>query len=236
MSIAVLSIAFNEEDIIGACVRNWKGKVDKHLVLVSSRSWNEEVLESDRTADIAKKEGAEVIVGYWDSEPEMRNWGLARLYDYDIVLIVDPDELYCEEDQLRIFEAVKNPWDEINRMVRKIPVFAAEKMITYWKTTDYIFDPPDKHKPFIAVDPKKVRFWNKRELMGITKEPPNIEQADLIDVTIHHLSWVKSDEKAKEKINTYSHKEDIPWWWYDKVWKNWTPQPCPEEICGLLRG
>ena len=160
--IAVCSIAHNEEEIIGACVKNWKGKVDKHLVLISSRPWNNEVMESDKTVEIAKREGAEVIVGFWNSEPEMRNWGLARLYDYDYVLIVDPDELYTEEDQKRIITRLNDPFDYINRVMKPLACFRVEKMLTYWKTTDYIFDPPDAHKPFIAVDPKQVRFWNKR--------------------------------------------------------------------------
>lgn len=221
--IAVCTIAYNEADMIGACIRNWKGLVDKHLVLVSSQPWNGIPGESDNTVEIAKKEGAEVIIGYWENEQMQRNWGLARLYDYDYVLIIDPDEFYLKEDQKKIIDRLNNPYDYVNRNTNKLSSFRAGNMITYWKTTNYVFDPPDKHKPFIAVDPKQVRFWNKRELMGITKEPPNIEYSDIIPITIHHLSWVKSDEKVKEKIETYSHNKDIKENWFNDVWLKWKP-------------
>lgn len=251
--IAVCTICFNEEDIIRACIKNWKGLVDKHLVLVSSIAWDGEERENDNTSDIAKQEGAEVIVGYWENEEVMRNWGLARLYDYDYVLIVDPDELYTKEDQQKILKRLNDSYDYVNKVMKPMPAFRAERMITYWKSTDYVFDPPDKHQPFIAVDPKKVRFWDKRELMGITREPIKIEYSELISIIIYHLSWVKSDKKVKEKIDTYSHSKDIIPSWFEEVWIKWNKeslinirpygeksiakyQPAPDEICELLNG
>ncbi len=255
MKIAVCSIAYNEADIIKACILNWKGKVDKHLVLVSSLPWNGAPVESDQTVEIARREGAEVIVGYWENEPMMRNWGLAYLYDYDYVLIVDPDELYTEADQQKILARLADPFDYINRVMSPMRCFRVARMKTYWKNSDYIFDPPDLHKPYIAVDPKQARFWNKRELMGFTKSPFNIERSELIDATIHHFSWMKTDAKVAEKIESYSHAQDIREGWYENVWLAWKPgsdmllrpygsvkgeesiaklEPAPEEIKNLL--
>jgi len=99
MKIAVLTIAYNEEEYIRACIRQFKPL--HHLVLVSTRNWKGVELHN-KTAIIARQEGAEVIEAYWDNETNQRNYGLARLYDYDYVLIVDADEFYTPDDIQKI--------------------------------------------------------------------------------------------------------------------------------------
>jgi len=207
--IAVLTIAYNEPEI-GKCIEQWKGLVDKHLVLISSQPWN-----GVNVGDEGTKENtgdAEVIERFWDTEAQQRDWGLGILRDYDYVLIIDPDEFYTLEDRQKIISSLKGD-----------DAYRAEKMLTYWKTRDYIFDPIDRHKPIIAVNPRKVRFCEHRQTQPFDKSYPFTEQAPLIPVTCHHFSWVHSDEKVKEKIQSYSHAYDIPIDWFEEVWKKWTP-------------
>ena len=252
MKLALCSVAMNEQDIIGAHIKNWQGLVDKHLILVSKTSWEGSETQTDRTVEIARGMGCEVIEDTWKNEAEQRTFGLRVLEDYDFVLIVDPDEFYTKADQKKLIDRLQKPIDYLNRDTRKQPVFVTKNMVTYWKTLDYVFDPPDSHKPIIAVDPKRAYFIDKREVANIGIDSPSINNRQVVDITIHHLSWVKTDAKVKEKINSYSHKNDIQDTWFNEVWSKWTPgsdmkirpygrepsiakhQPAPEEIRRLL--
>jgi hypothetical protein len=252
MRTAVCSIALNEEELIGAHIDNWKGLVDKHLVLCSTYSWRGDKVARDNTAKIAREHGAEVIEGVWETEGKQRTQGLQLLEDYDYVLIVDPDEFYTKADQKKIIDRLKDPIDHLNRDTRKQPLFVADKMTTYWKTLDYVFDPPDLYKPAIAVDPKRCMFTENREIASVGLDSPSVSNRQILDVNIHHLSWVKSNEKVEEKIRAYSHSDIISGNWFNDVWRQWKPgsdmkirpygkepsvakyQPCPQEIRDLF--
>jgi len=246
MKIAVATIAYREAQYIGTCIRNWKGLVDKHLVLVSSKPWNGVRFPDDGTADIARELGAEVIIGDWDTEAQQRNDGIAILYDYDYVLIVDPDELYTKETQKNLFNMLSHPIDISWRSDKKIQAFCIENIITYWKTHEYILVPQDRHKPTIAIDPKQLYCHEHRQFGG--------DYIPVVPGTCHHFSWVKTDEKIKEKIQSYSHANVVPSNWYKDVWLRWKPRddmqvkpystgkdrawvkysPAPDEIVALI--
>ena len=220
--IAVLTICFNEEEVIGACIRNWKDVADKHLVLISSETWNGLRWDIDKTEEIARGLGAEVVKGEWKSEAEQRTWGLARLYDWDYVLIVDPDEFYTKEDQNKILVQLSNPIDPSYRPDVQLPAFRAQNVMTYWKTPEFAFDPPDRHKPVIAVDPKQLYSHEHRSFKFMGDSRKYLDYMPFIDVTMHHFSYVKSDAKIKEKITSFSHSESVRPDWYVNVWQKWT--------------
>ena len=252
LKFAVCTVAYNEEDYIGACIDNWKGLVDKHLVLLSSKPWYGSRGESDKTYNIAKKRGADVVVGRWESEAAQRNWGLARLYDYDYVLIVDPDEFYTKADQEKIFKELLNPIRNSYDPERYAPAFQCNKMVTYWKTMDYVLS-RDTHRPIIAADPRQLyvneyrNFWY---LEGINRD--QLDFYGRLDIICYHMSWVRSDEKILEKINSYSHANIIKPGWYEDIWLKWEPgnqvnvrpygnddaiaqySPAPQEIQDLI--
>lgn len=252
MKIAVCTIAFNESEYIQACIRQFKPFGFHHLVLVSSKAWSGIPQEYDGTVELARKEGAEVIVRYWKTEEEQRNWGLAYLYDYDFVLVVDPDEFYTLEDRNKIVKILQDPYDHQNRTNSIIPTWSPREMVTYWKTSDYIFSPGDQHRPCIAIDPKQGQFLQHRCPQPVSGETPFLEPVGRMNITLHHLSWVHSDKKAKEKIASYSHTNEIDDFWYEQVWQAWTPgspmlvrpygqeksiasfAPLPEEIKQLI--
>ncbi len=249
---AILSICYNEAKYIKACIKNWEDVVDKHLVLVSRKPWNGIEFEDDGTFTIAKECGAEVILGEWKTEAEQRNIGIARLHDYDYVLIVDPDELYTKSDQQKILSELDNPRTEAYRKDRNIPAFTVSKITTYWKNYNYIFDPPDKHKPIIAVDPMQVYCTEHRQFKLSLNDDKYLPYIKPVDVECHHFSWAKTNKKVLEKIQSYSHAEAIPAEWYENIWEKWKPgcdikvkpygkeesmavfKPAPQEIINLL--
>lgn len=253
---AVCIIAHRESEFIEACLKNWEGVVDKRLVLVSSRAWNGDSNQDDGTIKIANQFADEVVVGEWKSEAEQRSWGLARLYDYDYVLIVDADEFYTKEDQKKIIAALDRPihleyTPDINN-TRKVPAFKCAHITTYWKNSEYVYEPEDKHKPIIAVDPKQLYCYEHRQFKYPYSQFAACDYAPQIDVTCHHFSFAKSDEKVKEKIQSFSHASDIHQKWYENVWLKWEPGfegnikpyggefaqaiygPAPEEIVKLI--
>ena len=218
MGVATLIIAYNEEEYIRQSIQQWSGIVDHILVLVSTEPWNGTIVENN-TAELARNTGAMVVEGYWKTEEEQRNYGLAMLYDYDYVIINDPDEFYTLEDRKKIIAFCKEPLNDVDN--KRFCGAICKEMVTYWKTPEYVFDPPDKHKPFIAVDPKLVLFNLHRVPREIKKNFGYLTQRGIIDVVCHHMSWVHSDEKILEKISSYSHSKEISKYWYDDVWKDW---------------
>ena len=214
MEISVCTIAYNEAEWIRACVEQFRPLAARHVVLVSATPWFGSAVRDDGTAEIARQAGAEVYVQAWRTESEQRNWGLARLYDSDYVLIADADELYTRSGVGRLSAYLEQ---------MREPCFRASEMRTYWKTTDYVCDPLEAwDAPVIAVDPKRVKFCMQRQVQPIAEnrrlKPP------ALPVTLHHMSWVKSDEKILEKIRTFSHAEHIRPGWYENVWQRWTPE------------
>ena len=258
MKIAILTIAYQEAEYIRACIKNWDGVVDRHLVLVSTIPWNGEQVKSDGTFEMAKEAGAEVIGGAWKTEEEQRSWGMARLYDYDYVLIVDVDELYTKEDQQKILAQMENPYNEaFFHGERKVPMFLCDHIVTYWKTHQYRYSSEDKHKPVIAVDPKQIYCYKHREFKYFNTGPvhnniPVDFPMTILGVTCHHFAFAKSDAKVKEKIQSFSHSHQIKDGWYKNVWEAWNPLdetnvrpygvedsyavygPAPEEIVALI--
>jgi len=242
MRLACLTLSYNDEDLIGAVIKNWQGIVEKHLVLHSDKPWHGKEEKPDRTEEIVKSfPHTEFIRLAWKNEAEQRNWGLARLYDFDYVLIVDSDEFYTRKDQKKILEKISDR----SRFYDNYDCYRIANVRTYFKTTDYILDPPDTHKPVVAVNPKKILFKEARI--------PNTDYQILIDATLHHLSYCRSDEKIKSKLEHFEHYNQIKKDWFEKVWLKWTPEmedirayghekskakysPLPEEIKNLIKG
>jgi glycosyltransferase involved in cell wall biosynthesis len=213
LRVAVCTVAYNEAEWIRACILQFKPWIDRHVVLVSSRPWCSAGGRDDGTARLARESGAEVHVEYWQSEAEQRNWGLRLLADYDYVLIVDADELYSQSAIRETLAALARDQD---------PYFRVAEMQTYWKTPDYVCAPPGAWRsPIVAVSPGRARFRKQRQVELLSGDRP---PAGRIPVTLHHMSWVKSDIKVREKLETFSHASEIRPGWYENIWLKWTPE------------
>lgn len=203
--LAVCTLAFNEEQTIGAVIKNWRDIADKHLVIINRESWHGGYKQVDRTGEIAESLGAEVVYTDAKSEHEQRNEALELLREYDYVLIVDADELYLDKDRQKIIDTLGT--GEVTDAYR------ASRVLTYWKSTKYRLDPEDTHEPTIAVDPKRRKFVEHRNI--------DSGQAVPIGVCMHHLSYIKDDDRMLQKIQSYEHYDLIKENWYNDVWLSW---------------
>lgn len=209
MEISVLTIAYNDENLIIPCINQFKLFGLRHLVLISKKLWNGKNLKHDKTENIATNLGAEVIVGNWDNEAEQRNFGLNYL-NCDYILIIDPDEMFLQKDIKTILTIIN-----INE-----PCYRVRNMETYWKTTDYVLSPKDKHQPVIAVNPKLVKFSHRRQLISLKDNTPQVWQP-VIDIEMHHLSWVKSNKQIQNKIKYFEHSKKVKFNWFEESWNKW---------------
>lgn len=85
MGVSVLIPARNEEKNLEKCLASVSWSDDVHVVDSNSR---------DRTAEIARRMGANVVQFQWDGKgPRKKNWALQNVaWKHDWVLIVDADE------------------------------------------------------------------------------------------------------------------------------------------------
>ncbi len=242
--LAVITPAYKDENLITACINQFKTFGLRHLILVSAKPWGGITPKGeDFTATIAKKLGAEVHVQYWPDEVAQRNWGLAYLYDYDYVITVDADEFFTQKDIQRMIDVLNNT-DE--------PCYRAPNIKTYWKTSEYRYEPGDQHEPIIAVNPKKCRFYDCRHLAKIDDNVPEMYQP-IMPIQMYHFSWVRPDARIDEKLDIFSNILDIKDNWYQDIWLKWVPEdtenvrpygkekskiikdPAPDEIIDLYK-
>jgi hypothetical protein len=213
MKIATLTITYRESDLIESVIKNWNGKVAKHLIIETKEPWQGPELPWDTTREICEKYPHVEYVTFtkFRDEAEQRNWGLGKLYDYDYVLVVDADELYTAKDQ----ETILNSIGAEERLVDNTWAYRAGCVRTYFKTPEYVLDPPDTHESVVAVNPKKILFKENRCLDSQYVIP--------LDITMHHISYMRSDERIRTKFLQFMHYDQAKKDWYTNVWLNWTP-------------
>ena len=95
--LSVVTIAYNEEANIAACVNSTKGWADEHIVV--------DDFSSDRTVEIAKVNNATVFQRKMDIEGVHRNWAYAKARN-EWVLSLDADEEVTEELKEEISSAI----------------------------------------------------------------------------------------------------------------------------------
>jgi glycosyltransferase involved in cell wall biosynthesis len=204
MKVGVLTICYNEEATIGACINQFKRFQMPHLVLISSEPWHGDSFEPDQTNDIATSLGAEVICGNWTSEASQRNFGLNYFKDYDWVLIVDADEFYTGASLRELSASLETTADAV----------VAQTMYVYWKTQDYRIEPVQEDNPIVAIRPNQ-RFAHARQAFCSTVDTKAI---------LHHLSYVRDDINMWKKISSFEHAVDFDIQdWYERVWLDWSP-------------
>ena len=204
MKVGIMTIAYNEERFIGACIKQFSHTGLEHLVLISLNPWNGASFKPDRTNDIASNLGAEVVVGDWDTEAHQRNYGLNYFKDKgcDWVLIVDADEYYSPEGIAKVSYG----------LVQDVEAIVANDMVVYWKDIDHIVTPRQEDRPIVAIRPNQHFIIGRNSFSNIGET----------EATLHHLSYVRDDEGMLKKIKSFTHATDFDTEeWYDSVWLNW---------------
>jgi glycosyltransferase involved in cell wall biosynthesis len=208
MKVATYTQCYRSEETIKDCLNSFKGLVDQQLVLISERPWRGEALPLDKTKKVAEKEGAEVIVGNWSEETPQRNLGLQILKDYDWIINIDSDERYDKDSAKKIIKFAKtNP---------PLSAYGITTMKTYWKTKEYVIDPPEGGGRLVLMKPSITIITTLciKEKWGFLPK----------DIVMHHYSYVRSDEEMKTKMEYTATQEPIVEGWYDNVWLKWTPK------------
>lgn len=216
MKVAVCICVYNETTLLKASLRQFPNWIDKITVLVSDKPWFGDRSDDEyKTWEILqswKDPRLEFFRMYWKTEHDQRNWGLGRLSEYDWVLIFDADEYLTREGWQQFYQNLF----EYNGT----PLLVAS-MRTYWKTPDWRWEPSDQHKPTVAVRPKQVSFFDKRQATNSIFR--------IITPEIYHFSWVRTDREVWQKIQNYMHAPDFDLnKWYVENWKGWTPEKAEE--------
>jgi glycosyltransferase involved in cell wall biosynthesis len=242
VKIGIITVAFNEQDFIVPCIKQFDGFNFPHLVLVSNKPWRG-MYEMDNTwvlAKMANSDPENVIVDYWPDQATQFNYGLELLEKdgFDWALIVDADEFYTAEDIGRLVGRIRTT---------EYDAIYASFMNVYWKSPEYQLFPDQEDYPIIAIKTNK-RFKDKRHVESnvITTGTPT-------DLTLYHMSYVRTNEQMKKKIKTFEHSHEFDTdRWYEDTWTWWKPghkflhpvipsqfegtieKPAPDEIRNLI--
>jgi hypothetical protein len=132
------------------------------------------------------------------------------LDDCDYVLMLDSDELLLDDDLHTLKELCEN----------RAPAVISVRLHTYWKTTEYVIDPPE-------VGTIKVVLRRDVRMVGVREVEAPVHDTDIY---CHHLSYVRSDEEVREKIRLSGHAHEIHPHWFERVWKGWDNNPALENL------
>lgn len=207
-NIASLTVAFNEEELIGGCLELLD--VAYKLVLIPKKTFSgKNINRFDDTEKIARSKGAHVIHTDTKSESEARNFGLAHLLSlgYEYALIVDADEYWPNSTQ-----------KEMSRIIAEKPADAYKANLDFFfKRPNWRIDGMPNRQAIVAIrTDKQFSYKRPRRFSGMTQNVnPGI---------IFHFSYVRRAEKIKEKIESFSHAPEVLDNWYDDIYLPFVPK------------
>ena len=232
MKFSAIYCLYEDYEYLELSILSIYKNVDRILFLINDIPWMNEpnnsgltektINEAKRLANIYKN--IEIIYGHWQNEAEQRNYALNKLYiqNFDYSFIVDSDEIYFEKQFLNIKKFVLNN--------SKFDAFHIE-WNTYWKKQYYKIYPRENFKPVIAVKIKNFNFIDKRlgttsiirtqfAILNNNDQYNGIVIPEQIAIC-YHLSYARSNDSIKRKLQTSSHNPEFIKNWYDDIWLKW---------------
>jgi hypothetical protein len=220
--VASLTLAYNQEDYIEACIRALAPECGAMYVMYSlvpfdgynpnARLQSARVDDTGQILDQLRAEFSHlhVIRGEWSYEDEMRNEGLAaaRTAGFSHLLVVDADEFMID-----------GGWDDLRQFVSDFPDADSWwcKMRVPFKSVDWIVDREVEFLPLVVRVGDGVSFNNRRIPTGRRQRLPE-------HILCFNMGFVLGDSRMLEKTRTWSHAHQLPRDWYLEKWLNWTPE------------
>jgi len=212
MKVGAVTLAYNDEGTIAGTIKCLKPFVDKHVVLISEVPYFGEPALPDKTEEICRALGVEIVKGEWPLDHMQRNVGNIMSGCCDWILGFDSDEMITQEDGEKLMDFLKNAEAEAYGF----------HPIVYWHNTDYVLSPKPDYNPIMAMRPD-VRFTYIRNIDRVFVRCP---------ITIHHLSWCAPKDIYK-KVMHYAHATDFDGAkWYKEKYVSW----CEGKVAHLPTG
>jgi hypothetical protein len=222
MKICAAIRAWNAERFILPCIEAIIPCVDEVYISVSKTPWSGQPSTPDKTLEILGNlpiamEGKRISVFQepWKDEDDQTNWMFNRIRDdgFDYMALVDVDEFYRKEefDRMRNMVGLRDMFNPPHPAISVLHKF-------YWKSPRYKLFPDFLWANVLFSCKSAGAIVRKRHARGgeMVRAPENL-------CTCYHLSYVRTDEEMRDKLNTFSHAHEIPKDWYEKTWKGWNP-------------
>jgi len=224
MKLGAAYVLFNDIEYLNLSLDAVSKACDTVLFIVGRYPWNniENATSNKHIVDhIAKlcesNSKYQMIVGEWSTEHEQRNDGLETLKKQGIshALIVDTDEIYHLRHLYHLRQLI----------LTNSNIYAFHSSWnTYWKNF-YRVEPRESFVPLIAVKCENFKFVNRRAGICLNDKGEEIDYCGFSIpphlVMLYHLSYVRTDEFMKNKIQFFSHADEILENWYNEVWLKW---------------
>lgn len=210
-NIGVLTVAFKAERFIEANIKQFKKFNLQHVVVCGKKSWRGD-LPNDNTGKLARDNGAYVLEVDFGIDAAQRNMGLALLngMGIDWALVVDADEFWTEHNIRTLLADI----DCMEYTKKGVDVITAPNMHVYWKTWNHrIFPDPQQDNPVVAIRTNIKFDWSRL--------PYKFNRSAETSAEFHHLSYVRNDREAYEKMLISEHAHEISPDWYKNVWLKW---------------
>jgi hypothetical protein len=205
MKLAAIFCVWADYDWLTHSIENISPHVDGIIIVASTKSnYNElfEIPEEYKTRVIIREpQYAQAML----SETDKRNYGLdeARRFGFTHFIMMDADELY-DPIEFRKAKEYLNSKPNLNGLVCKSQVYVKSPTLTIGLDTTLV--------PFIhKITPGLHHCFNKNypfawEGKNIRIDPTRSlsinSGVEMIDVTMHHFSWVRSDYNRKIRNST----------------------------------
>jgi len=231
MKFGAIYCIYDDHEYLDISILPIKDCLDKVLFLISDVPWNGEKSNNSETIKYVENlcskhpNNFELIQGHWENEIDQRNFGLFQFFKekIDYAFIIDSDEIYHDFQFKNMITYIKqNP---------AIDAFHIE-WDTFWKKDYCIIRPREDFRPIVAVKVKNFQFTIirggitsiMRTTSAVFKTQSQTYNGVIIpgDIVVGcHLSYARSDEYIKRKLETNSHHDEFIGGWYENIWKKW---------------
>ena len=222
MSVGAVYCVYEDWRWLNLSIKSVYDVCDKIYFMISIKPYFGQMINNEnnkKTIDIInnypdKDNKFKIIYGDWgQSQADQRNEGLNILKEDGIqyCFVIDADEIY-ETFQLKSMLTYVSYFPTI-------PVWRCQAL-TYWKNEKYIIDPPESYLLQILVQTDgRAKFVECREA-NVNGQ----DQSRAIPIQLgvmHHMSYARTDEEIKRKMETFAHAPAVVSNWYENVWLAW---------------